>query len=140
MYPPFPVRPTMMSSMPLIPCPMRPEWNHPRKFMAGGNIQLSREFANFAKENPERAIRLLGLPEPETGTRAAGYALDAMSENGAPDQVLQLFHDVVQREFDSEEFRIRASSALQRFVARGHAVGEGTIAILEDWLRQPEGG
>ena len=114
------------------------EWNHPRRLMEGGNIQLSREFANFAKDNPERAIRLLGLLEPETGTRAAGYTLDAMSQNGAPNQVLHLFHDAVRRGFDSEEFRIRASCALRRLVNRDVAVGEETISIMEDWLANPK--
>ena len=116
------------------------EWNHPRKFMAGGNIQLSREFANFAKENPERAIRLLGLLEPETGTRAAGYALGAMSENGAPDQVLQLFHDVVQRGFDGEEFRISVSRALQRLCRPRNCDWRKYNRHTGKLARQPEGG
>ena len=39
-------------------------WDHPRNFFVGGNIQLSREFANFSKENPGRAVRLLGFLDP----------------------------------------------------------------------------
>ena len=109
-------------------------WNHPREFMQGGNVQLSREFANFAKVDPRRAIRLLGLMEPETGTRAAGYALVAMSESAAADQVLKLFHDVVQREFDSDEFRISASQAIQRLVSRECLIDDDTVAVLEHWL------
>ena len=31
-------------------------WSHPSDWEKGGNIQLAREFANFAKEDPERAF------------------------------------------------------------------------------------
>ena len=117
-------------------------WDHPRNFMmggkfVGGNIQLSREFADFAKMDPERAIRLLGLIEPESGTRAAGYALESMSEEGAPDQVLQVLRDVVERGFDGEEFRISASRAVAKLVGHGIAVGNNIVALLNDWLTNP---
>ena len=75
------------------------DWNHPQKFMLGGNIQLSREFATFAKDNLQRASLLLRSMEAEHGTRAAGYALEAMSESCDPAQVLQLLLDVVSRGF-----------------------------------------
>jgi hypothetical protein len=47
-------------------------WDHPRQWMKGGNIQLSREFAEFAKANPERAARIIDKLEPNFGSRAAG--------------------------------------------------------------------
>ena len=112
-------------------------WDHPRNWMVGGNIQLSREFATFSKENPTRAIRLVGSLDPENGTRAAGYALDAMSEGTAADQVLRLFRDVVSRGFDSEDFRGSASRAIVRLVDRKAVVGDDIIAILEGWLAAP---
>jgi hypothetical protein len=47
-------------------------WSHPSDWEKGGNIQLAREFANFAKEDPERAFRIIERFEPEFGERAAG--------------------------------------------------------------------
>ena len=76
------------------------EWDHPRRFLMGGNVQLSRAFAEFSEEDPERAIRLLGRLDPDNGTRAAGYALDAMSKESQPHLVISLLHDVVGRGFD----------------------------------------
>ena len=35
------------------------DWDHPKRSMTGGNIPLSREFAEFAKSDPERAARLI---------------------------------------------------------------------------------
>ncbi|MBK8964222.1 MAG: hypothetical protein IPM75_14405 [Candidatus Competibacteraceae bacterium] len=55
-------------------------WNHPSDWMRGGNIELSRAFAEFARTDPGRAIRLMEQFEPHQQERAAGYALDAMAE------------------------------------------------------------
>ncbi len=112
-------------------------WDHPRDWMVGGNVQLSREFANFAKEKPTRAIRLLGSLDPENGTRAAGYALEALSETGPPENVLGLFGDVVRRGFDSEDFRGLASRAIVKLVDRKAVINDGVISILEGWLASP---
>jgi hypothetical protein len=40
--------------------------------MRGGNVQLSRAFAEFAKTDPERAIRISEQFEPLQQERAAG--------------------------------------------------------------------
>ncbi len=112
-------------------------WNHPRNRMVGGNVQLSRAFATFAKEDPTRAIRLIGSLDPENGTRAAGCALEAMSEVAAPEQVLRLFGDVVHRGFDSDEFRGSASWAVVKLVDRNAVIGDDEISILEGWLASP---
>ena len=116
-------------------------WEHPRQRMKGGNIQLAREFAEFSKENSERAIRLLGVLTPENGTRATGYTLDALSEGTEPDLVLPLLHDVVGRGFDDEGFRSSASRAVTRLVKRKVEIDDRTVALLEGWLAnsQPEG-
>ena len=113
-------------------------WDHPRDWMVGGNIQLSREFATFAKEHPDRAIRLIGSLDPENGTRAAGCALEAMSEGAAPEQVLRLFVDVVHRGFDSVGFRELASRAVVKLVDRKTVIGDDVISILEGWLVVPQ--
>ena len=113
------------------------EWDHPRRFTAGGNIQLSRAFAEFSGTNPKRACGLLRLLEPENGTRAAGYALDAMSERAEPSQVLELLHEVVARGFDSEEFRASASRAVTKLLNRKTRIDDRTVDLLESWLHAP---
>ena len=113
-------------------------WDHPKYFMRGGNIQLSREFANFAKENPERAIHLISSLAPEFGTRAAGFALEAIAEDNAPPaQVIQLLLDVASRGFDGVEFRSSASRAVERLVSRGIDIVPEIITLLENWLAAP---
>ena len=112
-------------------------WNHPKHYMRGGNVQLSREFANFAKMNPERAIQLIGLLDPEHGTRATGYALETMAEDTAPEQVLQLLQNVADRRFDGEEFRSSASRAITKLVNCNVDIGEKIVALLTGWLTAP---
>src|SRR6202035_1523495 len=34
-------------------------WDNPKSWIRGGNIQLSRAFAEFAKSNPERAMNII---------------------------------------------------------------------------------
>ena len=72
--------------------------------------------------------------EPDTGTRAAGYALDALSEGAAPGQVLGLLHEVVARGFDSEDFRVSASRAIGKLLDREVEIADETVAILENWF------
>ena len=110
---------------------------HPKRFMAGGNVQLSSAFADYSKENPERAIHVLKAFDAKIGTRAAGYALEAMSEEAAPDLVLDVLYDVVGRGFDSEELRTSTSRAITTLVGRAVRIDDKTVAILEKWLAEP---
>ena len=112
-------------------------WSHPRDSILGGNIQLSREFADFSKEDPERAIRLLVSLDADTASRAAGYALEAMAETSPSNQVIALFHDVVARGFRGDEFRMWACRAIQRLVQRKARIGDHTVNILESWFARP---
>ncbi|HZH14833.1 MAG TPA: AAA family ATPase [Archangium sp.] len=114
--------------------PDRTEWSHPRHFLQGGNIQLSRAFADFAKHQPERAARLIARFDPEIGSRASGLALDAMGETAAPDLVVTTFLNVARRGFVGEEFRGSAARAIERLVDRKVAIGEEVVTVLRSWL------
>lgn len=94
--------------------PDKHEWDHPNRMMEGGNIQLSRAFAEFAKANPERAARLIRNFEPSFGTRAAGYAVEAIAEAGDAELVMRLILELDARGFSGEEFTSSASEAINR--------------------------
>ena len=112
-------------------------WDHPRRHSEGGNIQLSREFAEFTKGDPERAARMIRQFEPSFGQRAAGYALDALAEEADPSLIIGLFIELVGRGFDGEEFRDSAARAMGRLGRRRHTVGNEVLDILEHWLEMP---
>lgn len=109
-------------------------WDNPRRSMAGGNVQLARAFADFAKAAPERALRIVGRLDASNGVRAAAYALDALSQAGDVETATRLARDVIARQFDSEEFRQLTARALGRLERRGASVPDDLIAQLEAWL------
>lgn len=110
------------------------EWDHPRRRMMGGNIQLSREFAEFAKAEPERAAALIRRFRRGVGERAAGYALDAMAADADPDLVVELFLELETRGFTGEEYRASAARALGQLVGRKETLGDEVIDVLRSWL------
>ena len=56
--------------------------------MKGGNIQLAQQFGVFAAKHPARAERLLASLKPNSGTRAAGKALESVAAEADADFVL----------------------------------------------------
>lgn len=112
-------------------------WDHPNRRMEGGNIQLSRAFAEFAKTDPERAVNLMREFEPSFGSRAAGYALEAIAEAGDAKLVMALIAELDARGFTGEEFQNSASEAVSRLVRREIVVSSDTLDIIEKWLNTP---
>jgi nucleoside phosphorylase len=112
-------------------------WDHPRNWMTGGNIQLARAFATFAKDHAKRAAGILAELDKDNGTRAAAYVLDALAEEGDPDVVFVLLRDVVAREFDGSEFRQSAARALERLQRRDVSIPDEFLALLEKWIVSP---
>ncbi len=115
--------------------PDNTNWDHPTRWMQGGNIQLSRAFAEFARSDPRRAIRLMGQFKPRQQERAAGYALDAMAEDAPNDSgVIEAFVDLYARGFQTEEFRDSAARALEKIGGRRANISDEVIGILVEWL------
>lgn len=112
-------------------------WDHPRDWMTGGNIPLSRAFSDFSKTHLDRTIRILARLDKDNGTRAAAYTLEALAENADPPIVLGLLRDVVARGFDGEEFRQSAARALEHLSNRKATIDNEFITLLEGWLQFP---
>lgn len=112
-------------------------WDHPRDWEKGGNIQLARSFADFSKSDPERAISIIERLTPETGTRAAGNALDAMAEVADPDLILKAISELDDRGFKGEEFRGNAARAVERLIRRDVPIDDATLERLIGWLSSP---
>lgn len=111
-------------------------WDHPRRRMAGGNLQLSREFATFAAQDPIRAQRIIARLAPDNGTRAAGYAIDALGKEADPSLVYDLLMDVVSRGFDGEEFRAATAHGIEGLISRKERIPDSILELFETWLRE----
>ena len=115
--------------------PDNTNWDHPTHWMRGGNIQLSRAFAEFARTDPERAIRLIEQFEPLQQERAAGYALDAMAGDAQNDRcVIEALLDLHARGFKAGEFRESAADAIAKIASRKADISDEVIGILVEWL------
>lgn len=110
------------------------DWDHPKHFERGGNIPLAREFAEFSKAYPERALEILERLSPEFGQRAAGYALAALAEEFDPDRVTDALLRLSARGFYSAEFKESSCDVVRRLLARGVTVPNAVLDLLESWI------
>jgi hypothetical protein len=114
--------------------PDKTGWDHPKHFRRGGNIQLSRAFADFAKEHPDRAVEVIQHLQPQFAQRAAGYAVENMADVCDSDVLMSLVVELHGRGFTDDEFKSSVARAIERLVARDVVVGEPAIELLESWL------
>jgi nucleoside phosphorylase len=109
-------------------------WNHPGDWEKGGNIQLAREFANFAKAEPERAFRLIERFEPSFGERAAGYSLAAMAATANPAVLMSTIISLAGRGFEGDEFRRSAAMGIEELLNRKIDIDESIVELYKRWL------
>lgn len=109
-------------------------WDHPSDWEKGGNIQLAQQFAIFAKGDSERAFQIIERFEPEFGERAAGYALDAMSETADPGRLMSAIVQLADRGFEKSEFRASTAAAVQRLINKGARIDHAIIDLYRHWL------
>jgi len=110
------------------------EWSHPNDWEKGGNIQLAREFANFAKAEPERAFRLIDRFEPNFGERAAGYSLAAMSATANPAVLMSTIMSLAGRGFEGDEFRGSTAMAIEGLLNGKIDIDESIVELHKRWL------
>ncbi|OEU65679.1 MAG: hypothetical protein BBJ57_01575, partial [Desulfobacterales bacterium PC51MH44] len=113
-------------------------WDHPHKFLQGGSIQASRAFAEFAKEHPNRAKKLIMRMKPRYQERPVGYAVEALSDsNCTSEDLFGLIIALEKKGFQGEEFRTSVASALSKRAKEGEGLPDNICVLLEDWLSEP---
>lgn len=117
-----------------IEIPDATEWEHPRHWARGGNIQLAREFAEFAKSHADRAIDVIVLLEPNFGQRPAGYALEALAERLEPERLMGLAIDLDKRGFGGDEFKESVCRAVRQLLDRNVGINDEVVSMLERWV------
>ena len=115
-------------------------WEHPsRRYTEylGGSVQASQEFAKFATNAPDRALRLLSRFQPGTTERPAGAALYALAKHSTSAEVLlRCIHELNNRGFASEEFRLNAARCLGELAPRLQGLDDETCILLESWITE----
>ncbi len=121
------------------------EWHHPTRDWAehlGGSVQASREFAEFTRAEPDRALNIVPRFQPGQTERPAGAALAALGGSAVPAETLvALVRDLDRRGFASQEFREDAARCLRAVARRPDGLDDPTCDMLEGWIvdwRAPE--
>lgn len=103
---------------------------------SGGCHEAANVFAEFAKSDPERALRLIARFRPGRHEHAAGAALRALSgtEAAPRERIVALIHDLDARGFESEEFRWNAAHTMAGAADRLKGQSDATVAMLKSWM------
>ena len=113
-------------------------WNHPTRRWTdsvGGSIQASREFANFAKNTPDRALNLIRRFQVGTMENPAGTALVELGKGTTPPETLiKSIRDLDERGFSSQLFRVDVARCLAQLSPRANGLENRMCELLEKWI------
>ena len=114
------------------------EWDHPTRRWTdsvGGSILASREFANFAKNAPDRALNLMRRFQVGTMENPAGAALAELGKGTTPPETLIKFiRELDERGFSSQLFRVYVARCLAQLAPRANGLEDGMCGLLEKWI------
>jgi len=109
--------------------------HHPDDWMLGGSEEASREFEQFARSAPDRAIRIARSFRPTGQTRPAAHLIYALVEVGRPATgILQLVTDFDVGGFTNYDFRETCCLALRNLAARNNGLPDSACEMLTRWL------
>ncbi len=110
--------------------------DHPRHSMQGGSRQASQAFGDFAKQNPERAIRLIRQFKPGTQERPVSYALRALADEKEIDRkmLIDLIVELHDKGFKSDSFRDDVACALEKCACQPDGLPDHVCNLLIGWL------
>ena len=113
------------------------DWSHPTRDMYGGNIQLSREFAEFAKAEPDRALKIICQFKKDCQERAAGYALDAIADlQGYESSIETTILELDSKGFKHDEFRNAAANTAEKISRRIPLFNSQLVDVFTRWLAE----
>ena len=112
--------------------------SHPKDWMKGGVIELSRAFASFAKSSSDRALRIIQRFQPGRHEQAAGAAIRELSVIEAVNAptLKALIWDLHVRGFSSSDFCHDAASAMAELAKRMKGLEDRDIELLRNWLQR----
>lgn len=112
--------------------------SHPKDWMRGGVVELSRAFAGFAKSSSDRAFRIIQKLQPGRHEKAAGAAVRELSALEAVNASIlkTLIWDLHVRGFSSSDFHHDAARAMEELAKRMKGLEDRDIKLLRSWLQR----
>ena len=118
-------------------------WDNPKRTWsrdrsrAGGAIQLSREFAELAKQAPDRVFALISRLQPGIHEQYAGEAVRGLLNTDLPPTVIiGLVEELDDRGVRSREFRDDISFAVEALASRNKGLPDTFLQRLMRWLAE----
>lgn len=110
-------------------------WDHPRRFMKGGAIQAGREFAELAKINLEKVLRIIRALDPNRNEIPVSSALLELVPAGLTASAFyELIAELEDKGFVGADFRRNAAYAITRAVKKETLVPDSLLDRMERWL------
>lgn len=107
--------------------------HHPKDWMRGGSVQLSREFEELVKERPDRAAGVVARLQPGHQERPAAHAVQGLVAAKRPAaEVVELVQLLDARGFSGEEFRSSVAYSLGD-LGREAGLSDGACELLDRW-------
>src|SRR5260221_10462859 len=101
--------------------------------MVGGSVQLSREFEEFAKGHPERAVAIMAQFRPEKQERPAAHGVRGLvAAKRSISEVVALVQQLDARGFTGWEFRETVAFALDD-LAQPEGLPDTACDLLHQW-------
>jgi hypothetical protein len=114
---------------------------HPRDWMKGGTLQLSRNLKELAKIDKAKVLKLLENFEPRTNEIAAGHAVRGLEESDLDTELLfQIIIDLEKRGFKSALFRGSVTTAVKNKAESKISIPDEIVDLLCSYLVEYSGG
>lgn len=117
-------------------------WTHSKSSLRGGSVQAAREFTEFAKQEPRRALRLIRKFQAGRQERPAGAALYGLAKERKvnAETIVKHVHELHGKGFVSRDFRMDVASALDEVSQQRDGLDQMSCDLLESWIEaQPTG-
>ncbi|EKB21864.1 hypothetical protein HMPREF1170_02126 [Aeromonas veronii AMC35] len=110
-------------------------WNHPRDRMKGGALEAGREFAELAKSNLPKVMRLIRLLTPGRNEIPVSNALRNLVPAGLPaPELYSLITELEDKGFTSSDFRHNAAYTIVDVASKESPVPDELLVRMERWL------
>ncbi|WP_316897528.1 ATP-binding protein [Pseudodesulfovibrio indicus] len=110
--------------------------DHPRNWRRGGSRQTSTAFGDFAKKDPNRALRIMKqfIPGRQDNPTGEGFRGIAGSEEFSRKELETLFLELVERGFSSDGFKSDCALALRDLSYKQEGLSIEVCNILKNWI------
>ncbi|MCU1325280.1 MAG: hypothetical protein JWN34_650 [Bryobacterales bacterium] len=104
--------------------------------LRGSSVEASREFGEFAKSHPRRALQLFDRLAPRKQERPVSEALAAMMEGALipAGNAFRVVRELDARGFQSSDFRQRVCWAISTVAQKNLGLSNEDETLLESWL------